>query len=301
MPCAARTSTPRSDTACSGSQWWAKPVLAKAGCWPSLKHGSICGPSRDEAARRQREALVLQQKLGNRVGICVMLNNLAENSRLRGDYAPAVDGFRQALTIAREIGNLEDESMYLAGLGSALAGVGEFEQAEAVLREAASRAAEQREKSSLTYASLFLGETLARQGRPAEAMEEAWHALAMARTTGLRDVEAGAWRLLGEVMSQGDTTAAGEPISAAAPVAPGDERLTPEACFRKSLDMCAEMGAEAERARTLAAWARYALECGDVAHADELFQEAREILAGVGIGKEVEPLAPALSRHSARR
>ncbi len=66
---------------------------------------------------------------------------------------------------------------------------------------------------------------------------------------------------------------------------------TPEAWFAESLKVFTAMGAEAERARTLRAWAKYELVKGDRAKGAALWQEAQDIFRRLKMGLESERMA----------
>ena len=66
----------------------------------------------------------------------MMLNSLGETLRLKGDYAAARDRYQEALSIARETGHRPEQILCLSNLAGARLGLGEYEEAERLLREA---------------------------------------------------------------------------------------------------------------------------------------------------------------------
>jgi hypothetical protein len=77
------------------------------------------------------------------------------------------------------------------------------------------------------------------------------------------------------------------------PVTIADKPLDATTCFAESLRVWTESGMEAERARTLRAWASYEQERGDSAHGRGLWEEAREIFTRLGMRLEAERMAQA--------
>ena len=86
----------------------------------------------------------------------------------------------------------------------------------------------------------------------------------------------GVWRTLGLV-------AAHFP----APPLIGGERYDARTCFAESLRVWTEVNAQAERARTLRAWAGYEQERGDKERGRAMWNEALEIFSRLGMELEV--------------
>ncbi|HEX8561159.1 MAG TPA: hypothetical protein VF668_23905, partial [Pyrinomonadaceae bacterium] len=59
-------------------------------------------------------------------------------------------------------------------------------------------------------------------------------------------------------------------------------------CVAEGQRVYTEMGAEAERARTLRDWARHERERGDAGRGSEMWREAREVFARLGMTRELE-------------
>jgi hypothetical protein len=75
-----------------------------------------------------------------------------------------------------------------------------------------------------------------------------------------------------------------------APLRLDDTTYAAPACFAESLRIYAEVGMEAEQARTLSAWAAFAAAQGDSAQAAALTAQARAIFARLGLAAELAHL-----------
>jgi tetratricopeptide (TPR) repeat protein len=234
-----------------------------------------------------QQALTLARQFGDRRNVGAMLSNLGESARARGDYQGAVGYYQQAITEAREIGNLDSEVLYLSNFGGALAaaGGGDLPAAESYLKQVIGHERQQIFLFSETYR--FLAEALLGQGKVAEALDAARRALGLGEQTENQDHIGAAWRALGSVTAHRDGPKALQKLTEG-------ERArftTPGECFSESLRVYSAMGADAERARTLRAWARHELQDGDRARGTSMWQEARELFTRLGMALELERMA----------
>jgi hypothetical protein len=160
--------------------------------------------------------------------------------------------------------------------------LGEYDAAEADLRQAIVMANAGWFALSETYR--FWAEACLGQARPmppcperdsclAEALEAARRALALGQETENPEFIGGAWRALGQVAAEMEGMAAGV--------------ASPAHCFGESLQIFTEMGAQAERARTLREWARFELDKGNGERGQQMWQKAREMFEQLGMGMEV--------------
>jgi len=252
----------------------------------------------EEADDYLEQALALYRELGNRERVAVMLNNLGENARMRGDYPDAVVRYQEALAIAREIGYRDLEIMALNNLGAAKVGQGEHLAAEADLRQAMGMAEAAGAHFGLGETYRFLAEALlglaqeeggqprghAEMGAALEkALAAARRGLELTQDTGQPDLIGGAWRTLGLVGGHLGVS-----------IDTGGNDYDAAGCFEESLRIFTEGGMEGERARTLKAWAEYALQRGnreERERGEAMWQEARETFARLGMGFEVERMA----------
>jgi class 3 adenylate cyclase/predicted ATPase/ribosomal protein L40E len=229
----------------------------------------------DEAEDYFRQGLALCEELGDRRNAAAMWSNLGETARLRGDYAAALELYQRALSVAREIGHRESEMIYLSNVSGARLGLGQFQQAEADLRQAIALVpATQSCTLSETYS--FLSGACLGQDKLAEALEAASKALDLAHQTENHLDLGGAWRVLGQALAAGARRRA----------RPGEESLadqpapySPAECFEASLRVFRQIKAEAEQARTLQVWAEFERQSGHARESRNRARAARAILA----------------------
>jgi class 3 adenylate cyclase/tetratricopeptide (TPR) repeat protein len=222
------------------------------------------------------QSLALLREVGDRRNIGYMLNNLGVIAHLRADYEQAVARYSEALSIFREIGERTWELPTLGNLAGAQVGLGRYGEAEANLRQALALTGSAGH-FALSMVYCYLAESLCGQGKTDGALEAARAALDLGLRTENQDYVANAWRALGLVAS-----AAGGPVNF-------DGRdFSASDCFAESLRVYTEMGAEAERARTLRDWARHERERGDARRGRLMWREAREIFARLQMRHELE-------------
>ncbi|HST50500.1 MAG TPA: protein kinase [Pyrinomonadaceae bacterium] len=230
----------------------------------------------EKADEFKAQSLATYRELDDLLKVGNLLNSLGETARLRGDYAAAFARYQEALAIAREIGNRNGEILYLANLGGARAGLGDYIEAESDLRQTIEMA------TAAGYIGLsenyrFLAEALLGQGKIAEASDAARRALELGREIENQEHVAEAWRVLGIIASRGGS-----------PVAVGEDSFDAAACFAESLAVFEHIQMEAERARTLRDWARHELARGDGGRGKELWREALEGFERLDMKLEVE-------------
>ncbi|MDT5156869.1 MAG: hypothetical protein QOH51_1226 [Acidobacteriota bacterium] len=228
-----------------------------------------------EAEECFAQSLALLRELGDRRNIGFMLNNLGVIAHLRGDYESAARRYEEALAIFREIGERTWELPTLGNFAGAQVGLENYAVAEANLRQVVTMTAST-EHFALSMIYCYLAESYWGQGKTADALEAARTALTLGQKTENQDYIGSAWRALGLVASQ-----------MRAVINVGGEMYTAAECFAESLRVFAEMGAEAERARTMRDWARDELERGDPECGAAMRQEAREIFARLEMKHEM--------------
>jgi len=234
----------------------------------------------DEADECFEQALSLLRETGDRRNVGFMLNNLGVVAHLQGDYSAAAARYEEALAIFREVGERTCELPGLGNLAGAQVGLGEYEAAEANLRQAVAWAGTTGH-FALSMIYCYLAESLCGQGKTDDALDAARTALELGLKTENQDYIGSAWRALGLVASR-----AGEPVSV------GGTAYDAATCFAESLRVYTDMGAEAERARTLRDWARHELERGDAERGAAMWEEARAIFSRLGIERELERMSP---------
>jgi serine/threonine protein kinase/tetratricopeptide (TPR) repeat protein len=226
------------------------------------------------------QSLSLLRDTGDRRNVGFMLNNLGVVAHLQGDYSAAAARYEEALAIFREIGERTCELPGLGNLAGAQVGLGEYEAAEANLRQAVAWAGTT-SHFALSMIYCYLSESLCGQGKTDDALGAARTALDLGLKTENQDYIGSAWRALGLVASRAD-----------APVMVGTAAYDAAGCFDESLRVYTDMGAEAERARTLRDWARHELERGDAERGAAMWEEARAIFSRLGMERELERMSP---------
>lgn len=230
-----------------------------------------------EAGRYYGEALALfRQEPPVLRNVAAMLNSLGLVTELLGDYGAAVKRFREALTIAREIGERIGHVVYLGNLGGAHVRMEDYGRAESYLREAVELAGGD-VPAVMSELYRYLAEASLGRGRYAESLESALRALELGRQVGNPESVGAAWRVLGRVATH-----------TSAPVRFADQDYDAESCFNESLKVLTTIDAEPERARTLREWARYQQMGGHTERGQEMWQEAFSIFSRLEMSKEVE-------------
>ncbi|MET0624260.1 MAG: protein kinase, partial [Pyrinomonadaceae bacterium] len=229
-----------------------------------------------EAQECFEQSLALLKELGDRRNLGFMLNNLGVIAHLGADYSEAVRRYTEALEIFREIGERTWELPTLGNLAGAQMGLEDYAAAEANLRQAVALAGPAGH-FALSMIYCYLAESFWGQGKNEEALPTALNALELGQKTENQDYIANAWRTLGLVASR----------SGGGILVFGRARTAAE-CFAESLRVYTEMGAAAERARTLRDWARHELAAGDPEQGAAKWRESREIFTRLGMSRELE-------------
>ncbi len=233
----------------------------------------------DQAKTYKEQALSISKEMGGQRSkwwIGNITNNLANTANLQGNFQEAVDLYQQALDIMSEIGDQDWQVMCLVNLGAAKVGLGFYKEAEEDLL----RVIELTETvgwSGLSLTYFFLGEALLSQGKVEDALAAALKALNYAEETGAQESLGAAWRALGKVASQN----------------PGGITIKKQIyqageCFKNSENIFKDVGADAELAHTLKAWAEYELSAGGKKKGKKMWAEAKEIFQRLEVAAEVE-------------
>jgi tetratricopeptide (TPR) repeat protein len=218
-----------------------------------------------------------------------ILNNLGVIAELRGDHEDAEQKYSDALAMALETADRDAELVYMSNLGGTLVALNRPVEAEERLRTVIEMSPE---SSLLSETYQFLSESLAAQGRFEEAREAGVMSLDLAITSESPDDIAGAWRVLGNLASS-----LGEPLEI--PVGPVGI-YDAAALFANSLEVSESVESDADKAKVLASWAIHELRRGNVDESARVWEQAREILVGLGADREIERVERILAaaRHS---
>jgi class 3 adenylate cyclase/predicted ATPase len=244
--------------------------------------------SYDQAIADFTEAASIYQTAGNDEKRMPILNNLGVIAELRGDYEDAEQKYSDALAMALETADRDAELVYMSNLGGTLIALNRPGEAEERLRAVIEMSPE---SSLLSETYQFLSESLAAQGRFDEAREAGVMSLDLAITSESPDDIAGAWRVLGNLASS-----LGEPLE----IPVGSIGIYDAAAlFANSLEVSESVESDADKAKVLASWAIHDLRRGNEDQSARVWEEAREILAGLGADREIERVEKILAavRH----
>ena len=227
-------------------------------------------------------ALRIFQELGNRQQVIDLLSNLGVIADARGDYDSAFQQYDRALAIAREIGYRHGEIVFLTNRGGEQVALKNYEAAEADLRQAIQMAGITG-SSCLPLTFNYRAEALIGLGNYEEAYYSARQALVLGEADKMPEYIGMAWRTLGifcdsinDVVHFSDSET---------------HQMTEydaQTCFNESIKVFEEAEIDAERARTLRAWARYELKRGNKEQGAKMWQEAQHIFARLGAQMEVD-------------
>jgi class 3 adenylate cyclase/tetratricopeptide (TPR) repeat protein len=245
--------------------------------------------SYDKAIADFTEAASIYEAAGNDEKLMPILNNLGVIAELRGDHEDAEQKYSDALAMALETADRDAELVYMSNLGGTLVALNRPEEAEERLRTVIEMSPE---SSLLSETYQFLSESLAAQGRFDEAREAGVMSLDLAITSESPDDIAGAWRVLGNLASS-----LGEPLEI--PVGPVGI-YDAAALFANSLEVSESVESDADKAKVLASWAIHDLRRGNVEESARVWEQAREILVGLGADREIERVEEMLAaaRHT---
>src|SRR6266567_1461610 len=196
-----------------------------------------------------------------------------------GEWAAASEAFQHGLTLAEELGNLERQAGYRAGLALAARGQNNLDAATTLLEEALTLITERGYRHLWTRLQLWLAETLLLCGHDNKAEFHLNAALEMAQAPG---------RIL--LLLQGERLHARI-------LATRNDWPAADALFTRALDRASSLGHSLEIGRTKAAWGEMALLHAQTLHdGHALLAEARKILAAHDARAELDALMVALKR-----
>jgi DNA-binding SARP family transcriptional activator len=233
-----------------------------------------------QSAEDLQQALTYFREAGQRRRAAEVWAVLADvTGDLRG-YQQGLGVAREALGEAREIGHLQAEILCLRTMAIAELRLGQYQEAEASLRQVLALAETSEAHFGLSKTYAHLAEACLRQGRMPEAVELAQHALMLSQKTKQPEWIARAWWCLGLVAAEcgGSLNIASRSYEATA-------------CFTKSQQHLMEAKEEIERAWLLRDWATYELRQGHRSRGQAMWQEARGIFEASGLTVEAGQMA----------
>ena len=191
----------------------------------------------------------------------------------QGEWAAATEAFQQGLQLAEEVGHLERQAGYRAGLALAAQGQNNLERAAALLSEALALINGQGYDHLHTRILLWLAETLLLQGREREAEAHLAEGLAMARAQG---------RML--LLLQGERIYASL-------LAHRHDWSAADMLFAETLERVTQLDLPLEQARIQAAWGQLLLRSPSSAQKGHLLlEEARRVFTAHDARAELSAL-----------
>jgi tetratricopeptide (TPR) repeat protein len=232
-----------------------------------------------EAARRSADKSLKLAETYEMLGVLLYLySTQGEISLYQAEWAVAEESFQRGYALAEELGSIERQAGYRAGLALAARGQGDFAGATIALEEALTLTSGQGLWHLQTHISLWLAETLLLLKRTEEARPHLEAALATARAQGRA-----LWLVQGERLRARLLAADGNWPAA-------------NSLFEETLERATALGLSLEIARTQAAWGQAALVSSPNAEQGHaLIAQARAALTAHGARAELAVLTPDLT------
>jgi tetratricopeptide (TPR) repeat protein len=232
-----------------------------------------------------QEALAIAGAIGDPSGEDVALHDIGIAILEQGSPTEAISFFQRALEISRKIGDQAVEAINLSDLGRAYYYLGDVNRARKMLEQALDLMKTNGERWGIPEAHTYLAKTFL-------TMDEQDKALAHART-GLKAAEE-----MGDLFLFGIThRTMGE---VAAYFGPHKIDIDPENYYVESIDTLQKIGAEAELARSLAAYGLYLQHSASVDKARQgatLLDEAKALFQKLDMARDLSQLKTEVTSH----
>jgi tetratricopeptide (TPR) repeat protein len=242
-----------------------KPSIAV--CLHRLGHIEAARASYTQAERYLEEALKIRREINDVGGTAQTLSTLAIILANRGDIDQAIGRWKKALSLAAEVGDQRMQAIVNNNLGEALRDKGELDESMAYFK-ACQEVVRLLDDGVLdAEVSRNIGILAQKMGDPESAKEYFNRSLTLAHELGVKQMEALAYRALGELLATTvwDTSQVGKEDQS-------------ELFFNNALAIFKEIGNDFEVARTLRSRGYQLLERGDVETCRPLLEEAHAIL-----------------------
>ncbi len=234
-------------------------------------HSLLLGRA-DDARRALGQGMKLAEQYELLGAFLHLFSTQGELHLYEGEWGAAIEAFQRGLALAEEVGHLERQAGYRAGLALARRGQGDLEGATALLEEALALIRDKGYWHLHTRILLWLAETLLARERLAGAERHLKTALETTRAQG---------RAL--LVLQGERAQAR--LLAARSDWPGANRL-----FAETLERASHLDLALEAARTRAAWGEALLRSTSPQKGRALLADARQVFAAHGARGELEAL-----------
>ncbi len=220
----------------------------------------------ERADRFFNEALEMRRKANDRGGTAQTLLSLAAMVFNQGDLQGAKSRFEAALELAQEVGDRRMEAQARNGLGEICRETRDYQTAVVHFKDAEEIAKSQKDRLMLGDVSRNLAAIAAKLGDVTKGRKYVNRSMDIAKKLGAKEMEALAYRALGELESNTmwDTSKTD-----------GQDEATE--AFLSALQIFRALGNDLETARTLHALGKRMLERGDISQSHTVLTEARDI------------------------
>ena len=258
-------------------------------CLQSLGNIDAARAQYDRAERFFTETLEMRRKTNDRAGMAQTLSSLASLLFDRGELDNAVQRFEAALEITMEVGDRRMEAQAHCSLGEVYREKRDFKASMAHFKTAEEIAKSQKDRMLLCEAYRNLAALATKTGDVEAARKYVERALEIARKIGAKEMEALAFRALGELESttMWDTSKT-EGVDEASEA------------YKKALQIFRGIGNELQTARTLHALGNRLLERGAIAESRTILKEAKEIFNNIDsrVAESIDRTIRETSDHS---
>lgn len=258
-------------------------------CLQSLGNIDAARASYDRAERFFNEALELRRKTDDRAGMAQTLSSLATLLFHRGDQEKAIHRFEAALELTLEVGDRRMEAQTHCAIGEVYRDNRDYKKSMGHFKAAEEIAKAQKDRVVLCEVSRHLAVLATKTGDVALGRKYVNRTLELAKKIGSKEMEALAFRALGELeaATMWDTSKTEGQDEA------GD-------AFKKALQIFRSIGNELETAKTLHAFGNRLLERGDITQSRTVLKEAKEIYRNIDpkVSDSIERTIKEMSDHS---
>jgi tetratricopeptide (TPR) repeat protein len=227
------------------------------------------------------KSLAIWQELRHRQFESDLLSNIGEAHRLSGDYTRAFQHFQQSLQITRQIGSLANLPLLYTNMAHAKLGLNDPQAALELLQKAMEYI--NGRKSLVAETQILLAETQLCLGHKEEAQQAIQDAFRIYGGTMQVEEEGTAWRVLGEILSAGETPLTVTFKEKTMSILATDAFAQSEYLFRQSAE-------QRNLAYTLWKWSSHENNSGNQQKSAALWQAAHQIFETIGLKNFLEKM-----------